>query len=475
MRWHPVYMKAVLEPDYAFARTHLLAHFLAALTAHALGLQRVGTPHAAEAVAAVRGLQHFEPPPYHPELEDLFFTLDRELSLRSPAGAGALRTALSRNDLDMTVYRLSAREHLLAAMQDLTDLRRALTDLARREASTLMVAYSHHQPAQPTTLGHYLCAAEQMLSRDTERLHGALGRLNLSPLGAVAMTGSSHPLDRRYTAELLGFSGPLLNTFDAVSAGDWQTELAGAVSTCAVNLSRVLYDLLTWASQGLIVLQDGLVQGSSVMPQKRNPVALEHARTRFSKVLGYAQAVVASNHNVPYGDINDPGTDAQEPLWLLWQDFSQGLRLLSASLEDPVVARDRWRFLAEHSDTTLTELADTLARQTGDFRRAHTVAQELLAQLQSEGRTLQQATDADVRALGVDVPDGTVSAALNAESFVQRRSTLGGPAHAQVEVQLEQAEARLAHDLRQQATWLARFAAAADHLWTADLSPGPAC
>ncbi len=465
MNWHPVYLSAVLKPDYAYAQAHLLPFFLGALKAHSLGLLKVGTPHAEAAVQGVQALRDFLPPPYDPGVEDLFFTLDRELSRHSPAGAGALRTALSRNDLDMTVYRLSARAHLMNALDDLGNLRQVLLNLAFRERATLMVAYSHHQPAQPTTLGHYLLAVEGALSRDTARLHGALERLNFCPLGAVAMTGSSHPLDREYTARLLGFSGPVENTFDAVSAGDWQTELAGVLSTCAVNLSRTLYDLLNWAAQGLLTLADGLVQGSSVMPQKRNPVALEHARTRFSKVLGYAQALTFSNHNVPYGDINDPGTDAQEPLWLLWQDFSQGVRLLSASLENPHIDRERWRSMAEHSDTTLTELADTLARQTGDFRQAHAVAQALLTRLHEGGRTLQQATDDDVRALGVAVPNGTVAAALNPDTFVQRRITLGGPAPEPLKVQSEQAELRLRLDTEQHAAWQADFDAAYKQLW----------
>ena len=459
MKWHPVYLSAVLEPDYAYARARLLPQFLDALTAHALGRLRVGTLHAQDAVAGIRALQAFQPPPYDAGMEDLFFLLDRELAAASPLGAGAMRTALSRNDLDMTVYRLSARESLLRAMQELSELRRALLTLAAAEMHTLMVAYSHHQPAQPTTLGHYLAAVENGLSRDSARLHAAMGRLNVSPLGAVALSGSSHPLDRDYTAELLAMGSPIENTYDAVSTGDWQLELAGTVSTCAVTLSRMLYDLLNWAAQGLLSLADGLVQGSSVMPQKRNPVALEHARTRFSKVLGYAQAVMYSNHNTPFGDINDPGTDVQEPLHLLWQDFSQGVRLLTASLENLRIERDLWRTQAEHSDVTLTELADTLARQTGDFRAAHEHAQKLLAKLRREGRELRSATDADLEELGIEVPAGTVQDALNPQTFVQRRTTYGGPAPAPMQAYLTQGAARLDTDTAAEHAWAERFEA----------------
>ncbi|GGR29354.1 argininosuccinate lyase [Deinococcus ruber] len=459
MKWHPVYLSAVLEPDYAYARAHLLPQFLDALTAHALGRLRVGTRHAQEAVNGIRALQHFQPPVYDAGMEDLFFLLDRELAAASPLGAGALRTALSRNDLDMTVYRLSARASLLRAAQELSDLRRTLLTLAAAESTTIMIAYSHHQPAQPITLGHYLAAVENGLSRDSARLHAAMNRLNRSPLGAVALAGSSHALDRDYTAQLLAFDGPIENTYDAVSTGDWQLEIAGAVSTCAVTLSRVLYDLLNWASQGLLSLADGLVQGSSVMPQKRNPVALEHARTRFSKALGYAQAVVYSNHNTPFGDINDPGTDIQEPLHLLWQDFSQGVRLLDVSLANLYIERDLWNTQAEHSDVTLTELADTLARQSGDFRAAHDSAQKLLGSLRAQGRELRSATDDDLKALGIDVPAGTVQDALNPRSFIERRTTFGGPAPAPMQVYFTQATARLEHDTQTERTWKERFAA----------------
>lgn len=461
-RWHPAYLAGVLAPDYRHARAQLLPLFLDALTAHALGRVRVGTPHAEAAVAALHNLRGFGPPAeLGPGVEDLFFTLDRELSARTPPGAGALRTALSRNDLDMTVYRLDARAHLMAALRDLRALRRALLTLAVRELGTIMVAFTHHQPAQPTTLAHYLAGAENALARDTARLHGALDRLNHCPLGAVALGGSSHALDRPYTAALLGFAGPVENTYDAVASGDWQTEIAGALSTCALTSSRLLYDLLDWAARGLLTLPDGLVQGSSVMPQKRNPVALEHARTRLSKVLGHSQAVLMCSHNVPFGDINDPGTDVQEPLHALWRDFGHGLALLTASLEGLSIDQARWRALAEGGDTTLTELADHLARFSGgDFRAAHHAAQQLLAGLRERGLPLSAATDADLRALGLNVPDGFVQDALDVDAFVARRTTLGGPAPSAMQTQLELAETRLMRDAQTEAAWEATFEAA---------------
>ncbi|THF86091.1 argininosuccinate lyase [Deinococcus sp. KSM4-11] len=470
MTFHPAYRTAALDPDYAFARAHLLPLFLEALSAHALDLRRSGTPHADEAVTTLRALRSFQPGEVDPAIPDLFFTLDREIARLSPEGAGALRTALSRNDLDMTVYRLAARAELMTAMQTVLRLRGTLLSLAERERATVMVAFTHHQPAQPTTLGHYLAAAENVLARDSARLQDALGRLNRSPLGAVALAGSSHPLNREYAAALLGFDGPVENTFDAVASGDWQVEIAGAVSTCAVNLSRVVYDLLDWAARGLITLEDGLVQGSSVMPQKRNPVTLEHTRTRLSRTLGAAQTLVYASHNIPFGDVNDVGTDVQEPLWTLWRTFGQALELLDASISGLNVNRDAWRILADHSESTLTELADVLARRSGDFREAHRLAKALLASVHAQGRALHLATDTDLRALApeLDIPDGLVADALDTAAFVTRRTTLGGPAPEAMAAHLTMAARRLDTDHARLAQRAQQFADARLALWIGD-------
>ena len=201
------------------------------------------------------------------------------------------------------------------------------------------------------------------------------------------------------------------------------------------------------AAQGLITVADGLVQGSSVMPQKRNPVSLEHARTRFSRALGYAQAVVMCNHNVPFGDINDPGTDVQEPLMALWEDFRTGLALLTASLGGLGIDRDGWAAQAQGSDAALTELADALARLPGgDVRSAHAQVQTLMRSLAAQGRDLASVTDADLNALGTPVPPGTAAAALDARQFVERRTTLGGPAPGTVQTHLTFAAERLKSD-----------------------------
>ncbi|GMA16924.1 argininosuccinate lyase [Deinococcus metallilatus] len=446
--WHDTYLSTVLRPDDAYARAHLLPHLFDALTAHALMLDTQGLPHAGQAASLLRALRRAPFPPYDPQVEDVFFSLDRRLADEDPEAAGALRTALSRNDLDMTLYRLNARERLMRASQRLLHLRRTLLDLAGREVDTVIVAYTHHQPAQPTTLAHYLAGLENVLARDTGRMFAALGRVNLSPMGAVALAGTSFPIDRQLTSRLLAFDRPIENTYDAVSASDWQVELAGTVTAAATTLSRGVYDLLLWASRGLLTLEDGLVQGSSVMPQKRNPVALEHARTKFSKAIGATQSVMLCAHNVPFGDINDPGPDMQPPLHSMWQELCEGVELLTAALTAPVINRTAWREEAEGSGSAVTELADVIARQQGGgFRQAHGAVKTLLAQLQASGRPLASVTAGDLAPLGVQLPERELAAALDPAAFIARRTTFGGPAPAVMRGALHTARERLEQDI----------------------------
>jgi argininosuccinate lyase len=463
--WHETYLETVLKPDYAYASEHLLPHLFDALTAHSLMLSTQQLPHASAAVELLQQLRVTRFPLYDSKVEDVFFTLDQQLAAQDPQAAGAMRTALSRNDLDMTIYRLSARERLLRAALRLLNLRLTLLDLAGREIETVMVAYTHHQPAQPTTLAHYLAGLENVLSRDTERMFDALRRLNLSPMGAVALAGTSFPIDRQLTSQLLAFDRPIENTYDAVSASDWQVELACTITVTATTLSRGVHDLLLWASRGLLTLEDGLVQGSSVMPQKRNPVALEHARTKFSKAIGITQSVILSAHNVPFGDINDPGPDVQPPLDTMWREFREGIELLTAALTRPSINRAAWLKEAETGESVVTELADVIARQAGqDFRHAHAIVKTLLHHLHLAGRDLSSTTPEDLAQLGVTVSPADLQHALDPFTFVAARTTYGGPAPVTMAGALATARQRLHEDFTRHNQVTQRFADARTRL-----------
>jgi len=292
-----------------------------------------------------------------------------------------------------------------------------------------------------------LAACAAVIDRDQDRLLGALRRLDRCPLGAAALTGSSHPLDRSLSAALLGFDEPVENTYDAVASSDWEAEVVSVAQSIALNLCRFVCDLLSWSAAGWYRLDEGLVQGSSIMPQKRNPVALEHARTRFSRALGAAQMVLYSSHNIPYADLNDFGPDVQGALQMQHVQLSGGAELLLACLVGGDFDAERLRAAAAATDTTATELADELVRTAGlPFPEAHALVGRLVGRMQAQGRALAEATPQDLVALGgPELELDLLRQALDPDAFVRRRGG-GGPAPDAVEAQLDRARRRAERD-----------------------------
>lgn len=450
MTWHPSYLEQVLKPDYGFACKHLSCYFLDAMCAHVATVKALPSVRDKQAdierlEAALRELYDVSPV-YDPDIPDLYFHFNKLLEDKlGQAAVSYLRLGLSRNDLDMTVYKMYNRQLLLTLTGHLLTLAGALLEQAKTHLDTVLIAYTHHQPGQPTSLAHYLLAVENALLRDVERALAAFTRLNTCPLGAAALAGSSHPLERNLSAALLGFDSPVSNTYDAVASADWQTDLAHVSQSSALTLSRFVCDLLGWAAQHVFLVPDGLVQGSSIMPQKRNPVALEHARTHFSRALGAAQSVFYAQHNIPFGDLNDFGPDIQGSLRNLFLQLGGGISLLTASLEGGHFNKTVLAELAAASDTTATELADVLTRELGvAFQQSHHLAAALAHHQQRQGRLLQAATPADLCAVGgPDVSAEVLHDALSPQAFIERRNGLGGPATSSLEPQLVDAEQRL--------------------------------
>src|SRR5215467_3630905 len=268
---------------------------------------------------------------YDGSCEDLFFYVERLIA--SAAGedaAGRLHTARSRNDIDMTMYRMRQREFVLGLIGASVDLRRSLLDVAGRHRSTIFAVHTHTQRAQPTTVAHYLLAAIEQLERDGARLKAAYERTNRCPLGSCAITGTGFPIDREQTALLLGFSSPTGNTYGSIATTDYLLESTSAASVLLAGLGRFVQDLLLWSTSefSYMRLGDGFVQSSSIMPQKRNPVALEHARALGSKALGQAQAILIAVHNTPFGDVVDTEDDLQPLVFSMFRDATRSARLV---------------------------------------------------------------------------------------------------------------------------------------------------
>src|SRR5260370_6674214 len=271
-------------------------------------------------------------------------------------------------------------------------------DFAGAHTETVMPAYTHTPPAQPTTFAHSLLAAIEFLGLDAIRLRAACATVNRSPLGPFAIAARVFPIDRGYTASVLGFEGLQTNSYGAIAAIDYVSETAGVIATLAVNLGKLVQDLLLWctAEYGYLRLSDAYVQISSIMPQKRNPVALEHTRILASKALGQAQALLTCAHNTPFGDIVDSEDDLQPLLFSMCRDTSRALQLFAGLMAKVEVDTERMRRRAGENFLTVTELADSLVR--GEELSFRAALQLVAAAVRASGRDFSPAIiDAELR------------------------------------------------------------------------------
>jgi argininosuccinate lyase len=433
----PVYAETVLAPNFEHAKKHLLEALIQIHYAHTrmLAKQRIVTePEERALIAALDGLDRgrIGAAGYDGSCEDLFYFI--EGMLEEACGrdvAGKMHTARSRNDIAVTLYRMTARRELLATITGVAELRGVLLDLTAQHLETVMPAHTHTQPAQPTTLGHYLLAACEFLDRDAERMQAAFARMNLCPLGAAAITTSGFPIDRDETARLLGFEGLAENSYGAIAAIDYITEAAAVTAVAMVSLGKLIQDLLLWSTRefGFLRFSDAFVQSSSIMPQKRNPVALEHTRILASRALGEAQAVLICAHNTPFGDINDSEDDLQPLVFTMFADAGRALRLLSGAMTAAEVDRTRMAQRAAKDFMTVTELADTLVRTEGiSFREAHDAVAEAVRAC--GGNDDARAIAAALKRLRPTfaLSQDEIERALDPEHFVRIRKIVGGPA-----------------------------------------------
>ena len=456
-----IYSETVLAVNFDDAKKYFLNALLEIHSAHTLMLARQGIIPTVDARLCLQAIAKLDRPKivaarYDGRCEDLFFHVqDLLVQACGEEVAGKIHTARSRNDIDLTMYRMCLRQEILEIATETADTRSVLLDLAASHMGTVMPAYTHTQPAQPTTLAHYLLAAVEFLGRDIQRLRAAFATANRNPLGACAITTTGFPIDRDYTARLLGFEGLQVNSYGAIAAIDYLSEATSAVAVLALNLGRLVQDLLLWCTEefGFLRLSDAYVQISSIMPQKRNPVALEHVRILASKAFSQAQAVLTCAHNTPFADIVDSEDDLQPLAFSICADAVRALRLFAGIISHVEVDRERMRLRACGSFLCVTELADTLVREEGiSFLTAHHLV------------------GAAVRAIGREYsPEGLVAAmkglapemlgrelskpreiwmrALDPDYFISIRKVPGGPAPEAVQVQLatarkEQTEAQ---------------------------------
>jgi argininosuccinate lyase len=457
----PEYVRHVLTENFEDAKALFLRPLLAIHRAHLVMLTEQGIVSRADAAALRHALAALSEDAIHRasydgSCEDLFFFVDRVIvEAAGDAAAGRLHTARSRNDIDMTMYRMRLRERVLALLEAALMLRASLLAIAGAHRETVFPAHTHTQPAQPTTLAHYVLGVIEQLERDVVRLQAAYVTTNRSPLGACAITGTAFPIDRQRTSDLLGFDAPTGNTYGSIATVDYLLESVSAAAVLIVGVGRVVQDLLLWCTAEVryLRLADGFVQSSSIMPQKRNPVALEHARAIGSKALGQATAVMLAVHNTPFGDIVDTEDDLQPLVHAAFGDAERSTRLVAAALAEASFDVGAMARRAGEGWITVTELADTLTRDQGlPFRRSHAIAAGLVeAHRATPDRPLADllaAVSGDVLGTPIILTEARLRDVLSPRHFVAVRRTLGGPAPERTTEAIAAADTRLSDDRR---------------------------
>ncbi|MDX8348909.1 argininosuccinate lyase [Cognatiyoonia sp. IB215446] len=443
----PVYRDTVLAPLFEGVKANYAAGMASINRAHLVMLAETGilpptdAAKLAKTLAAIEADVDIEALTYTGEHEDYFFLVEAELRARLGDLGGSLHTARSRNDMDHTLFKLALRQRVAALIDELHALADALIQKARKEADTLIVAYTHGQPAQPTTFGHYLGAIIEVILRDAQRLDAEANGLEHCPMGAAAITTSGFPIDRQRVADLLGFEEPLLNSYGCIASVDYVTGLYSSIKLIFIHLGRLIQDLQFWSAfeVGQIYVPNSLVQISSIMPQKRNPVPIEHLRHMASVTVGRCDMVVGTMHNTPFTDMNDSEGEVQQAGYAAFESGSRVLRLLTKFLPACRINAERVSRTTDAACITITELADTLVRDEGlSFRQAHEIAATVAKAVIKEevplgsvsGYSAFQAAFADATGRTPTMDEAAFKATVAANTFVARRDRPGGPAKA---------------------------------------------
>ncbi|MGF1546982.1 MAG: argininosuccinate lyase [Thiotrichales bacterium] len=370
------------------------------------------------------------------ELEDVHMNIEARLTELIGTVGKKLHTGRSRNDQVATDIRLYLRDAIDAITRELDRLQSALLDLAEREAETLMPGFTHLQVAQPISFGHHMLAWFEMLERDRQRLADCRRRVNVMPLGSAALAGTSYPLDRHYTARLLGFDAPCRNSLDGVSDRDFAIEFCAAASLIMLHFSRMAEELILWTSAQFrfIELPDRFCTGSSIMPQKKNPDVPELVRGKAGRVSGHLIALLMLMKSQPLA-YNKDNQEDKEPLFDTIDTVFDSIRAFADMLPAVVVNRERTRAAAKSGFSTATDLADYLVRRGMPFRDAHEVVGQAVRSASERGVDLADLALDELQAFS-SIIEADAFEVLTLEGSVASRAHFGGTAPTQVRAQV---------------------------------------
>lgn len=431
----------------------LYHHDINGSLAHAQMLAKVGVLNTSELEQIQQGLEeirteieagHFE---WSVTLEDVHMNIEAALTQRIGITGKKLHTGRSRNDQVATDIRLYLRDEIDTISKEITRLQQGLLLLAEREAETIMPGFTHLQTAQPVTFGHHMLAWFEMLQRDHGRLQDCRKRLNQSPLGAAALAGTTYPIDRAYSAELLGFDAPTENSLDSVSDRDFAIEFSAFASLLMTHLSRTSEELVLWTSAqfNFINLPDRFCTGSSIMPQKKNPDVPELVRGKSGRVTGHLISLLTLMKSQPLA-YNKDNQEDKEPLFDTIDTVKDCLKAYADMIPALTVNADVTREAARRGFSTATDLADYLVSKGMPFRDAHEVVGKSVAYGVDQNKDLSDMSLEELQQFS-DTIQADVFDVLTLEGSVSARNHIGGTAPEQVKAAIQRAQALMTERL----------------------------
>jgi argininosuccinate lyase len=415
--------------------------------AHARMLCKVGVLTEQERDDILRGLEEvrieiergeFE---WSVALEDVHMNIESALTKKIGITGKKLHTGRSRNDQVATDIRLYLRDEIDVINAELTRLQQGLVALAEKEADTIMPGFTHLQTAQPVTFGHHLLAWNAMLTRDFDRLQDCRKRINQMPLGAAALAGTTYPIDRHYTAELLGFDAPTENSLDSVSDRDFAIEFTSVASLIMMHMSRFSEELVLWASAQFrfVDLPDRFCTGSSIMPQKKNPDVPELVRGKTGRVYGHMISLLTLMKSQPLA-YNKDNQEDKEPLFDTVDTLRDSLRAFADMVPHLQAKKEFMYEAAKRGFSTATDLADYVVRKGIPFRDAHEIVGKAVAYGVQTGKDLSEMTLEELQQFSSEI-SADVFDVLTLEGSVAARDHIGGTAPNQVRAAAARAKA----------------------------------
>ncbi|MDG4514688.1 argininosuccinate lyase [Streptococcus suis] len=375
--------------------------------------------------------------------EDIHMNIESLLTEKIGSVAGKLHTARSRNDQVATDMHLYLKDTLFQIVDKLTNLRQTLVDLAQEHIETVMPGYTHLQHAQPISFAQHMLAYYNMFSRDSERFTFNIQHTDISPLGAAALAGTTFPIDRQLTSDLMGLSHPYSNSLDAVSDRDFILEFLSNASILMMHMSRLCEEIINWCSHEyqFVTLSDTFSTGSSIMPQKKNPDMAELIRGKTGRVYGNLVGLLTVMKSLPLTYNKDLQED-KEGMFDSAETILVSIDILAGMLQSMTVHKERMVQSTEKDFSNATELADYLASKGLPFRQAHEIVGKLVLECSKAGYYLQDVPLERYQEISSIIgPD--IYTALESQTAVSRRNSLGGTGFESIRWQIQQAKEQL--------------------------------